>query len=94
MDEVLRKRLSEPEQEQYDKFDRRAMIAANVVVWPAIAGLISYSTSRYPSALVCLALVVTAMPFVIIFGRRARKLRELAESRYTAIMDPKTPGKT
>ena len=86
MDEVLRRRLTEQEREEYDKYDRRAMIAANFVVWPGIAGLISYSASRYPSATVCLILVVCAMPFVIILGRRARTLRELAESRYAAIM--------
>ena len=86
MDDVLRKRLSKEELELYDQFDRRAMIAANFVVWPGIAGLISYSTSRYPSSVVCLVLVVVAMPLVLRFGREARKLREIAENRYAAIM--------
>lgn len=86
MDDVLRKRLSEQEQEEYDRFDRRAVIAGNFVVWPGIAGLVSYSASKYPSAIICLILVVVAMPLVIIMGRRARKLRELAESRYAIIM--------
>lgn len=86
MDEVLRKRLSKEELEQYDRFDRRAMLAGHFVTWPAIAGLISYSASRYASATLCLVIVVLAFPVMVIMGKRARKLRELAESRYSAIM--------
>ena len=86
MDDVLRKRLSEDELEKYDRYDRRAMIAGNFVVWPGIAGAISYSTDRYPSAILCLVIVVAAFPVMLIMGKQARRLRELAESRYAAIM--------
>jgi hypothetical protein len=86
MDEILRKRLSKEELEEYDRFDRRASAAGHFVVWPAIAGAISYSASRYPSAMVCLVLIIVAFPVMVIMGKRARKLRELAESRYSAIM--------
>ena len=86
MDEVFRKRLSPEELEEYDKFDRRASIAGHFVVWPGIAGAISYATGRNGSALVCLVLVVLAFPVIVFMGRRARKLRELAEQRYGTIM--------
>lgn len=93
MDEVFRKRLSPEELEEYDKYDRRASIAGHFVVWPGIAGAISYATGRNGSALVCLILVVLAFPVIVIMGRRARKLRELAEQRYDAIMGTSPTGK-
>lgn len=86
MDDILRKRLSKEEVEQYDLFDRRASMAAHFVVWPGIAGLVSYSASRIPSAILCLVIVLAAIPVMVIMGRHARKLRERAEGRYAAIM--------
>lgn len=86
MDELLRKRLSPEECEQYDMFDRRASIAGHFVVWPAIAGLISYSAGKAVSPWVCLAIVVAAFPVMVIMGKRAGKLRQLAEERYGVIM--------
>lgn len=82
MDDLLRKRLSEEELEAYDRFDQRASIAGHFLVWPAIFGLISYAGSKYASAMVCLALVVVSFPVIVIMGRRASRLRELAQSRY------------
>ncbi|MBU1175335.1 MAG: hypothetical protein KKH72_08015 [Alphaproteobacteria bacterium] len=86
MDDVLRKRLSEEELEKYDLYDRRASIAGHFVVWPGIAGLVSYFSSRPGSAIVCLVIVLAAFPVVVLMGRRASQLRELAEQRYGAIM--------
>ena len=86
MDDVLRKRLSSEELEQYDTFDRRASIAGHFVVWPAIAGAISYSAGKVGSPWACLAIVVVAFPIMVIMGKRAGKLRELAQARYSAIM--------
>ncbi len=86
MDDVLRKRLSPEELEQYDTFDRRASIAGHFVVWPAIAGAISYTAGKAVSPLVCLAIVMAAFPVMVIMGKRAGKLRQLAEVRYGAIM--------
>ena len=86
MDDVLRKRLSPEEVEQYDKFDRRASIAGHFVVWPAIAGAISYSAGKVGSPWVCLVIVLVAFPIMVIMGKRAKQLRELAEQRYDAIM--------
>ena len=86
MDEVLRKRLSSEEIDAYDACDRRASAAGHFVVWPTIAGVISYSGGRLGSALVCLAIVLAAFPFMVIMGKRARKLRERAEDRFAATM--------
>ncbi len=86
MDDVLRKRLSPEELEQYDTFDHRASIAGHFVVWPAIAGAISYTAGNAVSPWVCLAIVLAAFPAMVIMGKRAGKLRQLAESRYAAIM--------
>ncbi len=86
MDEVLRKRLSPEEAEQYDTFDRRASIAGHFVVWPAIAGGISYGAGNAASPWICLAIVVAAFPVMVIMGKRAGKIRQLAESRFDAIM--------
>ncbi|MFY0613234.1 MAG: hypothetical protein JXQ99_17005 [Hyphomicrobiaceae bacterium] len=90
MDDVLRKRLSPEELEQYDTFDRRASIAGHFVVWPAIAGAISYSAGKVGSPWLCLAIVLIAFPVMVIMGKRAKKLRELAERRYGAIMGTNT----
>lgn len=86
MDDVLRKRLSPEEIEQYDTFDRRASIAGHFVVWPAIAGAISYTAGKAVSPWVCLAIVAAAFPVMVIMGKRAGKLRQLAQDRYGAIM--------
>ena len=86
MDDVLRKRLSSEELEQYDMFDRRASIAGHFVVWPAIAGAISYSAGKVGSSWLCLVIVLVAFPFMVIMGKRAKKLREMAEARFGAIM--------
>jgi len=90
MDDILRKRLSEQEIELYDRYDRRASIAGHFVVWPAIAGAISYSGSRYLPATICLVIVLVAFPVLLIMGKQARRLRELAESRYAGIMGHQT----
>jgi len=94
MDDVFRKRLSEDELAKYDRYDRRASMAGHFFVWPGIAGLISYTYGRYPSAAICLALVVLALPAMIWMGGRARKLRELAEKRYLGIMAPDADSDT
>lgn len=86
MDDVLRKRLSEEEVKQYDIYDRRASIAGHFVVWPAIAGLISYFNDKPASQWVCLAIVLTAFPVMVVMGNRAGKLRQLAEERFGVIM--------
>lgn len=91
MDDVLRKRLSPEELEQYDTFDRRASIAGHFVVWPAIAGAISYSAGKVGSPWLCLAIVLVAFPIMVIMGKRAGKMRKLAEARYGAIMGTKAP---
>ena len=90
MDDILRKRLSEQELELYDRFDGRAGIAGHFVVWPAIAGAISYSGSRYLPAMICLVIVLIAFPVLLIMGKKAKRLRELAENRYAGIMGHKT----
>jgi hypothetical protein len=86
MDEVLRRRLSEEELELYDTYDRRASIAAHFVVWPLIAGLVSFATGHIHNTVVCLAITAVAFPFVVLMGRRAGALRAAAEQRYAAIM--------
>ena len=86
MDDVLRKRLSSEELDAYDTYDRYASAAGHFFVWPAIAGLISYSGGRLGSAVVCLAIVLIAFPVMVVMGKRAGKLRELAENRFAAIM--------
>lgn len=90
MDEVFRKRLSEDELAEYDRYDRRASIAGHFFVWPGIFGLISYTYERYPSAFICLACVVISLPVMIWMGGRAKKLREVAEKRYLGILAPET----
>ena len=89
MDEVLRKRLSPEEAEQYDTFDRRASIAGHFAVWPAIFGGISYSSGNVVSPWICLAIVVAAFPVMVIMGKRAGKIRQLAEARFDAVMGTK-----
>lgn len=86
MDDVLRKRLSPEEVEQYDKYDRRASIAGHFVVWPAIAGLVSYFNDKPASQWICLAIVIAAFPVMVTMGNRAGKLRQLAEERFGVIM--------
>ncbi len=86
MDDVLRKRLSKEELELYDTYDRRASIASHFVVWPLIAGLVSFAAGRPHNTVVCLVIVAIAFPFVVIMGRRAGALRVTAEQRYAAIM--------
>ena len=86
MDDVLRKRLSPEELEQYDSYDRRASIAGHFVVWPGIAGLVSYFGDKPLSQWICLAIVLAAFPVIVVMGKRAGKLRKLAEERYSVIM--------
>lgn len=86
MDEVLRKRLSEEELQRYDTYDRRASIASHFVVWPLIAGLVSFAGGRVHNTVVCLVIAAIAFPIVVIMGRRAGAIRVTAEQRYAAIM--------
>ena len=86
MDDVLRKRLSPEELEQYERYDSRASIAGHFVVWPGIAGLVSYFGDKPASQWICLAIVVAAFPVIVVMGKRASKLRKLAEERYGVIM--------
>ncbi len=90
MDDVLRKRLSTEECENYDRYDRRASLAGHFVVWPAIMGLISYYGGKPFSPLICLAIVAVAFPVMVTMGNRAKKLRLIAENRYGAIMSSAT----
>ena len=94
MDDVLRKRLSPEELEQYEKYDNRASIAGHFVVWPAIAGLISYYGDKPVSQWICLAIVVTAFPVMVIMGKRAGALRKLAEDRFAVIMGQSPAGES
>ena len=86
MDDVLRKRLSEEELKLYDTYDKRALIASHFVVWPLIAGRVSFAGGRMHNVIFCLAITAIAFPVVVIMGRRASVLRRTAEERYAAIM--------
>ena len=86
MDDVLRQRLSPEELEQYDTYDKRASIASHFVVWPLIAGLVSFAAGKPHNTVVCLVIVAIAFPIVVLMGRRAGALRVLAEERYAAIL--------
>jgi hypothetical protein len=86
MDDVLRKRLSEEELKLYDTYDQRASIASHFVVWPLIAGLVSFAADRMHNVILCLVIAAIAFPVVVIMGRRAGALRATAEQRYAAIM--------
>ena len=82
MQDVFREQLSEEELEQYDLFDSRAALFSSFVVWPGIAGLVSYAADKAHLALVCLVIVLCAVPLMLFFARRARRVREMAEKRY------------
>ncbi|MFT5511398.1 MAG: hypothetical protein ACI89J_004499 [Hyphomicrobiaceae bacterium] len=86
MDDVLRKRLSPEELEQYERYDSRASIAGHFVVWPAIAGLVSFFGDKPVSQWICLAIVLAAFPVMVVMGKRAGKMRQLAEERFGVIM--------
>ena len=86
MDDVLRKRLSPEELEQYERYDSRASIAGHFVVWPTIAGLVSYFGDKPASQWICLAIVIAAFPIMVVMGKRAGELRKVAEERFGVIM--------
>ena len=86
MQDAFRQRLSSKEVEDYDLYDSRAALCSYFVVWPGIAGLMCYAGGRPHLAIVCAVIVALAIPGMLFFARRARRLRELAEERYLAIV--------
>ena len=87
MHEAFRQRLSADEAAQYDLYDGRASLFSHLVVWPGIAGVICYAAGQTTGAIICLASVLIATPLMIMMGRRAKHLRNVAEQRFLAIMD-------
>ncbi|MGI9521400.1 MAG: hypothetical protein ACR2PG_07095 [Hyphomicrobiaceae bacterium] len=84
--DVLRQRLSREEQEAYDMFDGRAMLASQFVVWPTIVAIACYFSGMTNTALIFAGVAAVALPILLVMGRKARILRESAERRYRAIV--------
>ena len=87
MFDVLRQRLSEEEQEQYDRYDGRAALACHFLMWPLILAFAFYYSGLTRTALLFFAISAVALPIMLIMAKRARAIRELAEERYAAIMN-------
>ena len=86
MFDVLRKRLSEEELEQYELYDSRASLASHFLVWPGILAIAFYFSGMRNTALIFAVIAGLALPFMLWMARRARGMRELAEERYEAIV--------
>ena len=87
MFDVLRQRLSEEEQEQYDRYDGRAALACHFLMWPLILAFAFYYSGLTRTALLFFAISAVALPIMLIMAKRARAIREMAEERYAAIMN-------
>ncbi len=84
--DILRQRLSEEEQDDYDRYDGRAALACHFMMWPLIAAIAFYYSRMTNTALIFLVIAAVALPVMLFNARRARGLRQLAEERYRAIM--------
>ena len=87
MFDFLRQRLSEEEQEAYDRYDGRAALACHFLMWPLILAFAFYYSGLTRTALLFFSIAAVALPIMLLMARRARAIRELAEERYAAIMN-------
>lgn len=85
--DILRKRLSQEEQDRYDMFDGRAALASHFLVWPGILAIAFYYSGMTNTATIFAVVALVALPVMLVMARRARGLRELAEERYKAILN-------